>query len=157
MTQCQVINHLLGGISCFVINDNEISIKNSGITNNGSCGIDIAGVFGEVEIENSRILHNKLHGLALSGGSRFKVWNNEIEGNRSGVLIISAQVNLLKNKIKKNIKHGLVVKTEDKILADVKVMFNIINKNRLNGILIEGNEFIIYIYSTQIIFLDLFI
>ena len=138
VTQCQVISHLLGGISCFLINENQISIKNSGITNNGACGIDIAGVCGEVVIENSRILQNKLHGLTLSGGPSYKVWNNEIEANRSGVAVVSAQVNLLKNKIKKNTRNGLLVKTENKILADVKVMFNIITKNRLNGILIEG-------------------
>ena len=79
MHQCEVLNHLLGGISIYLCSDLEIEIRNSGINNNGKFGIEVGGVTGSVNIENSRIMLNKEQGLKLTGGVKFKVWNNEIE------------------------------------------------------------------------------
>ena len=95
---------------------------------------------GSVNIENSRIMLNKEQGLRLTGGIRFKIWNNEIEENKEGVEILSCEANLLKNKIKKNRKNGVSIRTVEKILCNVRLVFNIITKNRRNGILIEGKS-----------------
>ena len=139
MHQCEVLNHLLGGISMYLCNDHQIEIRNSGINNNGRFGIESGGLMGNVNIENSRIILNKGNGLLLTGGVGYKVWNNEIEENQEGVEIISTEANLLKNKIKKNRSNGVCIRSVAKILCNARLVFNIIIKNKRNGIIIEGN------------------
>jgi hypothetical protein len=139
MHQCEVLNHLLGGISLYLTSYLEIEIRNSGINHNGNFGIEMGGVQGRVCIENSRILLNQGHGLKMTGGIQYKVWNNEIEQNKDGAQIISCEANLLKNKIKKNKANGLTIRTTNKILCNVRLIFNIIIKNKQHGILLEGN------------------
>ena len=101
MHQCEVMNHLLGGISLYLSSCLEVEIRNCGINNNGAFGIEMAGVHGKIMIENSRVLLNQGHGMKCTGGIQYKIWNNEIEENKDGVHIVSCEANLLKNKIKK--------------------------------------------------------
>jgi hypothetical protein len=130
--------HLLGGISAFMMNDKIIQVFNSTIHKNSNFGIQISGISGTVNIENSRILSNKGNGLFLTGAVHYKVWNNEIEENKTGCEVVSTTANFLKNKIKKNKQNGVVLRTVDDIFCNCKMIFNLISKNKLNGILIEG-------------------
>lgn len=138
MHQCEVMNHLLGGVSVYLCDGQQVEIRNCGINNNGKVGIEADGVSGDVSIENSRIMLNQGNGIRLTGGLGFKIWNNEIEENLAGVEIVSTEANLLKNKIKKNRHNGISIRSTSKILCNVRLVFNIVIKNKRNGILIEG-------------------
>lgn len=139
MQQCEVVNHLLGGVSVYLCDGQHVEIRNCEVNSNGKVGVEAGGVSGSMSIENSRVMVNQGSGVRLTGDLSFKIWNNEIEENVEGVEIISTEANLLKNKIKKNRKNGISIRSTAKVLCNVRLVFNIVIKNRLNGILIEGS------------------
>ena len=139
LINCKIYNHLNGGISVFLENDNILEISNSVIVNN-SFGVDIMGIEGKVFFNDNKILFNKKEGIRVGISINAFLVKNEITHNNIGVYLISCAAKLINNTIKKNKKFGIHSVTTENLLNNSEIKMNTILLNEDSGICIEGKN-----------------
>lgn len=65
---------------------------------------------------------------------------NTIKLNQDGILVLSADPHIFKNKIEKNYQNGILIASHDEMRCDGLIEKNEISANKRNGIHVSGAE-----------------
>jgi hypothetical protein len=79
-------------------------------------------------------------GIRIHKGNRAKVKGCDISKCVTGIEAVSADPLIIMNSIKQNFENGIVTIAKNFLRCDSTIKYNIIEKNKDNGILCAGKE-----------------
>lgn len=73
-------------------------------------------------------------GIKVQRGARSKIQLNDISDCTNGIQALSADPNIMMNKVRKNRENGIIIATKNSLRSDAVVRYNWLEKNLEAGI-----------------------